>query len=116
MNVGESFVTPYTESQIGKAENLKESKHHFLIHTTMSTKNEQNQELNEKELRETNGGGLLGGDDSSSEGGLAGAVGIGNLLSTSSSSQDGDESSSSSTSIGNGINADLGAISKKLTS
>ncbi|MHA4896212.1 hypothetical protein ACXZ1K_15780 [Pedobacter sp. PWIIR3] len=76
----------------------------------------QNNELTEKELRETNGGGLLGGNDSSSDSGLAGSVGIGNLLSTSSSSQDGDESSSSSTSVGNGINADLGAISKKLTS
>ncbi|MES2828604.1 MAG: hypothetical protein V4687_10625 [Bacteroidota bacterium] len=82
----------------------------------MSTLNEKNQELTEKELQETNGGGLLGGDDSSSDSGLAGTVGIGNLLSTSSSSQDGDESSSSSTSIGNGINADLGAITKKMTS
>ncbi|MDQ7947963.1 MAG: hypothetical protein REI78_15375 [Pedobacter sp.] len=82
----------------------------------MKTNNENKQELTEKELRETNGGGLLGGDDSSSHGSLTGALGVDNLLSTSSSSQDGDESSSSSTSIGNGINADLGAMTKKMTS
>lgn len=74
------------------------------------------QELNEKELNETNGGGLLGGDDSASSGSLTGALGVDNLLSGSTSSTDGDESSSSSFSAGNGINADLGAITKKLTS
>jgi hypothetical protein len=82
----------------------------------MKTNEKNNQELTEKELRETNGGSLVGGDDSSSHGALSGIVGVDNLLSTSSSSQDGDESSSSSTSIGNGINGDLGAIGKNMTS
>jgi len=73
-------------------------------------KNEK--KLNEKELKETNGGGLLGGNDSASTNGLSGTLGIDNLLSSSSTSQDGEESSSSSSSIGNGINADLGGITK----
>ena len=71
--------------------------------------------LTEEELKETNGGGLLGGDDSASENAFSGSLGIGNLLSTSNSSTDGDESSSSSTSVGNGINADLAGITKKIT-
>jgi len=74
------------------------------------------QELNEQELKETNGGGLLGGNDSSSDSALGGSLGIGNLLSTSNSSTDGDESTSSSSSIGNGINLDLAGITKKITS
>ncbi|RYY35339.1 MAG: bacteriocin [Sphingobacteriaceae bacterium] len=73
------------------------------------------QELNEKELKEINGGGLFGGNDSHNEGGLGGALGIGNLLSFSSSSKDGDESSSSSFSLGNGINLDLAGITKSMT-
>ncbi len=74
------------------------------------------QELNERELKEINGGGLLGGNDSASENGLGSSLGIGNLLSFSNSSQDGDESSSSSFSLGNGINLDLVGIAKKITS
>ncbi|MES2828689.1 MAG: hypothetical protein V4687_11050 [Bacteroidota bacterium] len=74
------------------------------------------QKLTEKEQAETNGGGLLGGDDSSSNGSLTGGLGIDNLLSSESASTDGDESSAQSTSIGNGINADLGGITKKMTS
>jgi len=73
------------------------------------------QDLNEKELREINGGGLLGGNDSASDSSIGGALGIGNLLSFSSSSKDGDESSSSSFSAGNGINLDVAGIAKKIT-
>jgi bacteriocin-like protein len=73
------------------------------------------QELNEKELKEINGGGLLGGNDSASDSAFGGSLGIGNLLSTSSSSTDGDESTSSSFSAGNGINLDLASVTKKIT-
>jgi len=73
------------------------------------------QDLNEKELREINGGGLLGGDDSASSSGLGATLGIDNLISGSSSSTDGDESSSSKFSAGNGINFDLASVTKKIT-
>jgi hypothetical protein len=71
------------------------------------------QELNAKELMEINGGGLFGGD-SASQSGLAGGLGIGNLLSFSTASQDGDESSASSLSLGNGISASLSQITNSL--
>ncbi|MES2827943.1 MAG: hypothetical protein V4687_07305 [Bacteroidota bacterium] len=63
------------------------------------------QELNQEELNAVNGG-----SDSATNSGIAGVVGIGNLFSSSSYSKDGDEESASHTSIGNGINADLGAL------
>lgn len=74
------------------------------------------QELNQEELNAINGGGLFDNSDSSSNGGILGNVGIGNLLSTQSYSKDGDEESSSSTSIGNGINLDLGGVFNSLRS
>ncbi|MDO7743990.1 MAG: hypothetical protein MUP99_09460, partial [Pedobacter sp.] len=61
------------------------------------------QELNQNEMTEINGGGLFGNSDSASQGGLNGALSIGNLLSFSNETQDGDESSKSSFSLGNGI-------------
>lgn len=71
------------------------------------------QELNNKELNEVNGGGLF--DDSSSNSGLAGSLGIGNLLSFSQASQDGDEAQASSLSLGNGIGLDLGSVFNNIT-
>ncbi|RYY35338.1 MAG: hypothetical protein EOP46_10355 [Sphingobacteriaceae bacterium] len=73
------------------------------------------QDLNNKELREINGGGLLGGDDSSNNGSLGAVLGVDNLISTSSSTRDGDESSKSKFSAGNGITLDLGGIFKNIT-
>ncbi|MES2455681.1 MAG: hypothetical protein V4594_09085 [Bacteroidota bacterium] len=74
------------------------------------------QELNQEELNTVNGGGLFNNSDSASNGGILGSIGIGNLLSASSYSKDGDEESASSTSIGNGINLDLGGVFNSLTS
>jgi|GEM_PF-1387503 len=71
------------------------------------------QELNLKELNEINGGGLF--NDSSSNSGLAGSLGIGNLISFSQASQDGDEYQASSFSAGNGIGLDLGSMFSKIT-
>jgi bacteriocin-like protein len=71
------------------------------------------QELNAKELMEINGGGLFGGDSSSSSG-LAGGLGIGNLLSFGTASQDGDEASASTFSLGNGISASLEKITSSV--
>lgn len=68
------------------------------------------QELNEVELKETNGGSLLNSGDSSSNSGIGGMLGIGNLLSFSQSSQNGDDRQSSSFSLGNGISADLAGV------
>ncbi len=68
------------------------------------------QELNNTELKETNGGFLLGSRDSSNSGGLGLGLGIDNLLSFSSERQDGDRSSSTSFSLGNGIGASLEGI------
>ena len=62
--------------------------------------------LSEKELKDTNGG----NSTSASQSGLAGALGIDNLLSSSSSSKNGDQSNSSNLSVGNGIGTDLGGI------
>ncbi|MES2829713.1 MAG: hypothetical protein V4687_16265 [Bacteroidota bacterium] len=74
------------------------------------------QELNQEELNAINGGGLFDSSDSSSNGGILGAIGIGNLLSTESYSKDGDEESWSSTSLGNGINLDLGGLFNSMQS
>ncbi|GAB3924113.1 hypothetical protein [Mucilaginibacter myungsuensis] len=71
------------------------------------------QELNAKELTAINGGGLF--DDSSSNSGIAGSLGIGNLLSFSQASQDGDEYQASSLSLGNGIGLDLGSVFNSIT-
>lgn len=71
------------------------------------------QELNAKELNEVNGGGLF--DDSSSNSGIAGSLGIGNLISFQQASQDGDEYQASSFSAGNGIGLNLGGIFNKIT-
>lgn len=73
------------------------------------------QELNAKELLEINGGGLFGGNDSASSNGLAGGLGIGNLLSFGTASQDGDQSSASAFSVGNGISASLAQITNSLS-
>lgn len=67
------------------------------------------QELNLNEMKATNGGGLFN-NDSASSGGLAGSLGIGNLLSFETASKDGDEASASSFSLGNDINTSLGGI------
>lgn len=72
------------------------------------------QELNQNEMTEINGGGLFGNSDSASQGGLTGALNIGNLLSFSNETQDGDESSKSSFSLGNGIGLNLGGIFNSL--
>jgi len=74
------------------------------------------QELNQEELNAINGGGLFDSNDSASNSGILGSIGIGNLLSFQSASQDGDEASASSTSIGNGINLNLGGIFNSLRS
>lgn len=71
------------------------------------------QELNAKELTAINGGGLF--DDSSSNSGIAGSLGIGNLLSFSQASKDGDDWQQSSFSAGNGIGLDLGSVFSKIT-
>lgn len=72
------------------------------------------QELNEKELREINGGSIFGSSDGSSNSGLAGGLGIGNLLSFSNSSTDGDRSQSSSFSLGNNIGVSLQQLSNSI--
>ena len=74
------------------------------------------QELNQEELNAINGGGLFDSNDSSTKGGLLGNLGIGNLLSFESYSKDGDKESYTSTSIGNGINLDLGGVFNSLRS
>ncbi|GAB3924109.1 hypothetical protein [Mucilaginibacter myungsuensis] len=71
------------------------------------------QELKNAELKEVNGGGLF--DDSASNSGVAGSLGIGNLLSFSQASQDGDEAQASNFSAGNGIGLDLGSVFSKIT-
>lgn len=73
------------------------------------------QELKNEELKAVNGGGILGSDDSASNTGIAGSLGVGNLVSFNQSSQDGDESQSSAFSAGNGINLDLGSMFSKIT-
>jgi len=65
--------------------------------------------LSKKELTETNGG----NSTSASQSGIAGDLGIGNLLSSSSSSRNGDQSNSNSFSAGNGIDASLDGILDK---
>lgn len=72
------------------------------------------QELNAKELMEINGGGLFGGDSSNS-GGLAGGLGIGNLLSFSNVTKDGDEASATSFSLGNDIGGSIESLFKSIT-
>lgn len=62
--------------------------------------------LSKQELTETNGG----NSTSASQNGLAGALGIGNLVSFGTASQNGDQASASQFSLGNGIAADLGSI------
>jgi hypothetical protein len=74
------------------------------------------QDLNAAELREINGGSILGGSDGSNQSGLAGSLGIDNLLSFATQSQDGDESSATGFSLGNGITADLSKITKSMFS
>lgn len=73
------------------------------------------QELNAAELKEINGGSIFGSGDSASQSGLAGSLGIGNLLSFGQASQNGSDWQQSSTSIGNGIGLDLGSIFNQLT-
>jgi len=72
------------------------------------------QELKNEELKAINGGGIFG--DSASSNGIAGSLGVGNLVSFSQASQDGDESQQSAFSAGNGINLDLGGMLAKLPS
>lgn len=81
----------------------------------MKTQENKPAELNAEELKEVNGGGILGGDDSASSNGVAGALGVNNLLSFDQASQDGDEAQASSFSAGNGINLDLGSAFNKIT-
>jgi len=81
----------------------------------MKTQETKTAELKAEELKEVNGGGILGSDDSASSNGLAGGLGIGNLVSFGQASQDGDEAQASSFSAGNGINLDLVSAFNKIT-
>ncbi len=74
------------------------------------------QELNVNELKTINGGGLFGSDDSANQGGLGGALNIGNLLSYSNETRDGDEASRTTFSLGNGIGGNLAGIFDSMTS
>lgn len=70
------------------------------------------QELNDKELREINGGSILGNSDGQS--GLMGGLGIGNLLSFSDASKSGDDEHVTSFSLGNNIGASLQQLTSNI--
>lgn len=73
------------------------------------------QELNAAELKEVNGGSIFNSGDSANQSGIAGMLGVGNLLSFSQASQNGDDWQQSSFSLGNGISTDLGSMLSQIT-